>query len=219
VNPISIGLGIAWAVVLAWPIAGRSKRRAVSDRIRSHAARPTIRVRSRLGAAIGRAPVLRVGTRMLTERRRCRERRQLARELPVVTDLLGVAVSAGENPTNALALAARWAPPISAATLRRVGEARAHGAGFADALQIATSTEPCWSPIADALTATERLGAPIGANLARVSESQRAELRRAAEEHARRVPVRLLFPLVFLVLPAFGLLTVVPVLVSGLTVL
>jgi hypothetical protein len=30
------------------------------------------------------------------------------------------------------------------------------------------------------------------------------------------VPVRLLFPLVFLVLPAFGLLTVVPALLSGL---
>jgi len=41
-------------------------------------------------------------------------------------------------------------------------------------------------------------------------------LRRAAEAHARRIPVRLLFPLVFLVLPAFVLLTVVPGLAAGL---
>ena len=38
----------------------------------------------------------------------------------------------------------------------------------------------------------------------------------AAEAHARRIPVRLLFPLVFLVLPAFVLLTVVPGLAAGL---
>ena len=45
--------------------------------------------------------------------------------------------------------------------------------------------------------------------------SRRAATRRA-EAHARRIPVRLLFPLVFLVLPAFVLLTVVPGLAAGL---
>jgi len=34
-------------------------------------------------------------------------------------------------------------------------------------------------------------------------------------DRARTVPVRLLFPLVFLVLPAFGLLTVVPALLTS----
>ena len=52
--------------------------------------------------------------------------------------------------------------------------------------------------------------------LARLADEERAALRRRAETHARRVPVKLLFPLVFLVLPAFVLLTVVPGLVAGL---
>jgi hypothetical protein len=51
--------------------------------------------------------------------------------------------------------------------------------------------------------------------LARLAVEERARLRRRAEAEARTVPVRLLFPLVFLVLPAFGLLTVVPTLVSS----
>jgi tight adherence protein C len=55
----------------------------------------------------------------------------------------------------------------------------------------------------------------VGATLARLSSEARADLRRRAEARARTVPVRLLFPLVFLVLPAFGLLTVAPVLLDG----
>ena len=51
--------------------------------------------------------------------------------------------------------------------------------------------------------------------LIRLATEQRAVLRRRAETQARTVPVRLLFPLVFLVLPAFGLLTVVPALLAG----
>jgi tight adherence protein C len=66
------------------------------------------------------------------------------------------------------------------------------------------------------LLTTERLGVPVGPVLARLAEEDRTALRRAAEAHARRIPVRLLFPLVFLVLPAFVLLTVVPGLAASL---
>jgi tight adherence protein C len=69
--------------------------------------------------------------------------------------------------------------------------------------------------LADALLASDRLGAPVGPALARLATEERAALRRRAEAHARRVPVRMLFPLVFLVLPAFGLLTLAPALLSG----
>ncbi len=63
-----------------------------------------------------------------------------------------------------------------------------------------------------AIDANDRLGAPVGPALDRLAATVRAEVRRRDEARARTVPVRLLFPLVFLVLPAFGLLTVVPAL-------
>jgi tight adherence protein C len=65
------------------------------------------------------------------------------------------------------------------------------------------------------LLAAERLGTPVGPALARLAADGRARARRAALERARTLPVRLLFPLVFLVLPAFLLLTVGPVVLAG----
>jgi tight adherence protein C len=96
-----------------------------------------------------------------------------------------------------------------------VHDACALGATFADALDDLSARAPPFRAVADALLASDRLGAPVGPALARLAAEQRAELRRRAEAHARRVPVRLLFPLVFVVLPAFGLLTVVPTLLAG----
>jgi pilus assembly protein TadC len=51
--------------------------------------------------------------------------------------------------------------------------------------------------------------------LDRVSVDCRLRRRRAAEEAARRLPVTLLFPLVLTTLPAFALLTIVPLLVGS----
>jgi tight adherence protein C len=101
------------------------------------------------------------------------------------------------------------------ARLREVREACALGATLGDALVGLGTRVPRLRPLSDALLASDRLGAPVGPALAGLAAEQRADLRRRAEAHARRVPVRLLFPLVFAVLPAFGLLTVVPTLLAG----
>ena len=140
----------------------------------------------------------------------------LARELPIVVDLLGVAVAAGCTPYLAVEVAARWGPPRSAAAFAGVLHACALGSGFDQALEDAAADATMLRGLVDALLASDRLGAPVAPQLARLADEERLALRRRAEAHARRVPVKLLFPLVFLVLPAFVLLTVVPGLVAGL---
>ncbi|HEX9504866.1 MAG TPA: type II secretion system F family protein, partial [Acidimicrobiia bacterium] len=156
-------------------------------------------------------------TRSLFGRRRVRaEELALVRELPVVLDLLGVAVAAGCTPYLAVEVAARWSPPVVASYFAAVLQACALGVGFDDALGEAAHGTPRLRPLTDALLASDRLGAPVAPILARLAAEERTALRRRAEAHARQVPVRLLFPLVFLVLPAFVLLTVVPGLAAGL---
>ena len=223
-------VGSAWGVVAAFPLAARGRRAALAARVAplaSDAGRPrrrwqhTLEVRTRplverAGVSAVAAPIRRVVGGFLRLRASRRRDAALARELPVVLDLLGVAVGAGCTPYLAVEVAVRWAPPVVAARLTSVIQACTLGVAFEVALDDLARAVPLLRPLADALLASERLGAPVGRALARLSAEERASLRRRAESHDRKVPVRLLFPLVFLVLPAFVLLTVVPGLAAGL---
>jgi tight adherence protein C len=76
-------------------------------------------------------------------------------------------------------------------------------------------------PLSSALSMAARYGVPVVPALERAAVEIRLAQRRALEERARRLPVQLLFPLVFCCLPAFALLTVAPfvlTVVDGLTV-
>jgi pilus assembly protein TadC len=139
-----------------------------------------------------------------------RERAAVVSELAVTIDLLAVAVGAGYTPYLAVAVAAQWAPPVLGRMLDGVAGACRLGSDFDRALDDMARTHEELRGLADALLATDRLGAPVLDSLQRLAVSARADVRRRAEAQARTVPVRLLFPLVFLVLPAFGILTVVP---------
>ena len=137
-------------------------------------------------------------------------------EVPLAADLLAVAASAGLTPYLAVAVAARSGPPAVAARLRSALAAVEEGARLAQALEAMAARCPALHPLVDVLVASERLGAPAGPALRRLAAEGRAEARRAGTVWARTVPVRLLFPLVFLVLPAFLLLAVAPVLLAAL---
>ena len=67
-----------------------------------------------------------------------------------------------------------------------------------------------------ALARSHRLGTSLSATLRAVAVDLRDARRTRAEELARRAPIRMLFPLVFLILPAFLLLTVGPVVLATL---
>jgi tight adherence protein C len=173
-----------------------------------------------LRRGLGRSPliatIVRVARVPLRRRRERRREALIRREVPVVVDLVGVAVSAGCTPFHAIEQAARYGPAHTAASLGVVVQACARGRSLDDALRSLGSTVATLRPLTDALRTSARLGTPAAPALSRLAAEVRADVRRRAEARARTVPVRLCFPLVICVLPAFALLTVVPVVLTGL---
>ena len=167
-------------------------------------------------AAVG-WPVARLAGR----RRAARAQVQAVRHaLPDLVDLLRLATTAGmtlavAHPLVAPHVAAPIGPALVAADLAaRRGRPRADAivealSPFGDRAQV----------LAHLLGDHLRYGVPLLPGLERSGLELRLERRRAAELDARRVPVRLLGPLVTCVLPAFALLTVVPLLAASLEAL
>jgi tight adherence protein C len=151
--------------------------------------------------------------------RRAGRARQAAIDANVaeVVDLLVLATGAGLTVRHALAaVAQRAVGPLAPLLARAVAEAD-HGRRLADALEdVPAQAGESTRPLIAVLLASERYGAPVGAGLERLATEVRADVRRRSEASARRVPVKLLFPLVVCILPAFGLLTVAPLVAGAL---
>ncbi|HEX5951048.1 MAG TPA: type II secretion system F family protein [Actinomycetota bacterium] len=165
-----------------------------------------------LGFVAFRAPDLRLA-------RAARRRRARAdRELPVFLDLLAAAAVAGLSGQ----LAARRATeategPLAdelAMAFRRVDL----GGRWRDELETAADHLglPDLRRAATILTRSDAIGSSLAEAVSELARDSREARRAAVAERARKAPVKMLFPLVFLVLPAFLLLTVVPVLVTTL---
>jgi tight adherence protein C len=207
-------LALAWGCLAAVPCARAARARP--GKIRAHALAPV--VADRRAPRRGLPPWLRRVPKIWAARRdAARERVAVASELPVTIDLLAVAVGAGYTPYLAVEVAARWSPAGLRRRLDHVVHACRLGADFDRTLDDLAREHDALRGLADALLAADRLGAPVLESLQQLATSARADVRRRAEARARTLPVRLLFPLVFLVLPAFGILTVVPTVAERLT--
>ena len=213
----------AWGCLAGVPCVVLARRLWAGERLRGLAPRPAPR-RARV-VAVSRwftalAPIGTIG-RVFRAPARSRRRRRLddemARQIAVAVDLVGVAVAAGHTPYLAAQLGARWSPPLVAHELDAAVGACAMGQSFDDALREMARRSPGTRGLAEALRTSARLGAPAAPALARLATELRADLRRRAETRARTVPVRLCFPLVGCILPAFALLTVVPAVVAGIS--
>lgn len=148
-----------------------------------------------------------------------RGRRRLARidaELPQLLDLLAAASHAGLAGPLALRRAVEATDGPLSKELGGVLDEVDLGARWRDELRaLADRVDlPDLRRAVAALTRTETLGSSLAGAMSDLAARVRDARRAATAERARKAPVKMLFPLVFLVLPAFLLLTVVPVLFS-----
>jgi Flp pilus assembly protein TadB len=146
-------------------------------------------------------------------------RRTLAaadREIPVLLDLLAVATWAGLPPQLAFRRAVEAATGPLADELRSVLDASDLGGRWRDELIVVGDrlALPDLHRLFGALARTDSLGSSLAEEIGHLASDVREVRRAAAAQRARTAPVKMLFPLVFLVLPAFFLLTVVPVLLT-----
>jgi Flp pilus assembly protein TadB len=219
-------LAAAWAGVVGAPFVVVARRAATADRLRALDSRPEVAARPTvfckvLATRIVTLPPVRTLVRVLQAPLRSRRSRRLgdeiARQVAVAVDLVAVGVGAGHTPYLAVELGARWAPPLVGRELDAAIQACAMGRSFDDALRDLGRRTPGVRALAETLRTSARLGSPAAPALARLASELRADLRRRAEARARTVPVRLCFPLVGCILPAFALLTVVPAVVAGIS--
>ena len=138
------------------------------------------------------------------------------REIPVLLDLLAVATSAGLPPQLAFRRAVEAAMGPLADELRSVLDASDLGGRWRDELIVVGDrlALPDLQRLLGALARTDSLGSSLAEEIEHLASDVREVRRAAAAQRARTAPVKMLFPLVFLVLPAFLLLTVVPVLLT-----
>ena len=158
--------------------------------------------------------------RAMTSRARRRQRTAIIGDIPEVVDLLALAVGAGCTVSRAVAAVARWGAGPLAVELACVSADADAGRRLADCLEeLEGRLGDDIRPLTTGLIACDRYGAPIGATLERLAGETRAASRRRAEAAARRIPVKLVFPLVGCILPAFALLTVAPLIAGALAAL
>ncbi|MEY2397385.1 MAG: tight adherence protein [Actinomycetota bacterium] len=135
-----------------------------------------------------------------------------------VVTLIGLAVSAGHNLVGGLAAAsARGDGPVALALQSNLARVE-RGERLADALEsLPNELGEAVRPMVAALVSCDRYGAPLVATLDRLAIDVRVASRQRAEAAARRLPIKLLFPLISCILPAFALLTVAPLIAGSLS--
>ncbi|HET8653570.1 MAG TPA: type II secretion system F family protein [Gaiellaceae bacterium] len=146
-------------------------------------------------------------------RRRGRDRSEkVDYELPNLIDLLVVSVEAGLGFTGSLQLAAeRFGGPLGD-ELRLTLQEQSMGLSTNEALR--NLLHRCDSPLMRSFVRSvlqgETLGVSIGQIMRDLSVDMRKRRRQAAEERAQKAPIKLLFPLVFLIFPAMFLVILGP---------
>jgi len=145
-----------------------------------------------------------------------RRRRAMDAEIPQLLDLLAAGSAAGLSAVAGLQRSVSVLRGPLGTELRTSLEAVDLGARWRE--ELAAVTERLGLPdlrrAVAVLTRTETLGTSLTDATKELAAEMRRSRSSAVAERARAAPVKMLFPLVFLVLPAFLLLTVVPVLLT-----
>jgi tight adherence protein C len=154
--------------------------------------------------------------RLVASRSAARRLRALDAEVPQLLDMLAASSAAGLSAAGGLRRSVAALRGPLGVELRAALDAVDLGARWRSELSDLTDrlALPDLRRAVAVLTRSETLGTSLTDATRELAADVRGARRDAVAERARAAPVKMLFPLVFLVLPAFLLLTVVPVLLT-----
>jgi tight adherence protein C len=168
------------------------------------------------GTLIGfKAPMIIVG-------RRARMRlEEIEYDLPELIDLLVVAVEAGLGFGAAIQAAAERLTGPLGAEMRLMLQEQKMGLTVTEALKnvLNRAETPSLRSFVRSVVQGEQLGISIGQVLRSVADEMRKRRKAAAEERAQKAPIKMLFPLIFLIFPAMFIVLLGPAIFAFLEAL
>ena len=147
-----------------------------------------------------------------------RRTRTIDRALPDAIELFILTIQAGLSPVQATRELTASAPVEVREGFRLAVHRLERGEPFAQAVRaLPERLGPGMVAFADLVGAADRYGTPMGPVLVSLAAEVRAARRRLDEADARRLPIRLSFPLVVCTLPSFVLLAIAPAVIAALS--
>lgn len=145
---------------------------------------------------------------------------QMQNALPDALDLMTISVEAGLGFDAAVSRVAKETSGPLAQELARLLQEMQIGVGRIEAMRAMAerTTMHDLKSFCLAMVQADTFGIPVARVLRVQSKEMRGKRRQRAEEKAQQVPVKILFPLIFFILPSFFVVTIGPVVLETMNV-
>jgi tight adherence protein C len=153
---------------------------------------------------------------MILDRKTKERHHKIDRELPELIDLLVVTVEAGIGFNGSLRLAAQELGGPLAQELRLTLQEQSMGLSTTEALDNLSYRvdTPGVKSFVRGISQGETLGVSISQILRNLADEMRKKRKAAAEELAQKAPIKMLFPLIFLIFPAMFVVLLLPAIIA-----
>ena len=155
------------------------------------------------------------------KRRRRLRFEAMDRPMPDMIDLLVVTIEAGLGILASMRVAAESLPDPLGQELRLTLQEQRMGLSVNEAIESLGRRADCSNMriFVRSLTQGERLGVSIGTTMRNLALEMRKRRKAMVEETAQKIPIKMLFPLAFLIFPAMFIVLLVPAFIKIFEVL
>jgi tight adherence protein C len=141
---------------------------------------------------------------------------KMDRQMPDMIDLLIVTIEAGLGILASMRVASETLGDPLGQELRLTLQEQRMGLSVGEAIQSLGKRADCENVriFVRALTQGEKLGVSIGKTMRDLAEEMRKRRKASAEERAQKMPLKMLFPLLFFIFPAIFIVLLVPAFIN-----